>query len=372
MEQNRKTIRYALVGLGHIAQVAVIPAFRNAKRNSKLVAFISDDEEKLRELGDRHYIEHRGNYDDFEAVLERANVDAVYIALPNHLHAPFTVRAARAGVHVLVEKPMAVTEQECEQMVEAAVQNDIKLMVAYRLHFEESNLKAIQRVQELKVGEPRIIEATNTMTVKDPDNIRFYPREQGGGPLYDAGVYCINAARYLFRAEPEEVTAMITQPAGDERFRDVEQTLSAVLRFSENRIATFTCSFDGAAVSEFRVIGTKGDLRVENAFEYTTPMTHWLTIDAETRRQKFRKRDQFAPELLYFSDCIAENRPVEPSAREGLADVRVIRALYESVDTGQTVKLPPFDKRRRPDMAQETHRPAVSKPKTVNVSAASE
>jgi len=128
---NRK-IRYAVVGLGHIAQVAVLPAFAHARRNSTLAAVVSGDRTKRREVARRYRID-AFDYDGYDKCLQQ--VDAVYIALPNSMHAEYTVRAARAGVHVLCEKPMAVTEDECRQMIEACRKADVKLMIAYRLHF---------------------------------------------------------------------------------------------------------------------------------------------------------------------------------------------------------------------------------------------
>jgi predicted dehydrogenase len=134
-------VRYALVGLGHIAQVAVIPAFAHARRNSMLVAVVSGNRTKRREIAKRYRLEHAFSYDEYDECL--GLVDAVYIALPNSMHAEYAIRAARAGVHVLCEKPMAVTVEECRRMIAAADKGQVKLMVAYRLHFEAVNLKAI-------------------------------------------------------------------------------------------------------------------------------------------------------------------------------------------------------------------------------------
>src|SRR6185295_17070794 len=128
-------IRYAIVGLGHIAQVAVLPAFAHAQRNSRVVALVSDDGTKRRELSRRYGIEAAYSYREYEDCLQQ--VDAVYIALPNSLHAEYTIRAAAAGVHVLCEKPMAVTQDECKRMIAACREHCVKLMIAYRLHFEE-------------------------------------------------------------------------------------------------------------------------------------------------------------------------------------------------------------------------------------------
>ena len=138
----KQTVRYAVVGLGHLAQVAVLPAFKNA-RNSELAAIISGDAEKRKKLGTKYRLEQVYSYNQYDRAL--AQVDAVYLVLPNHLHREYAVRAAAAGVHVLCEKPMAVTEEECEAMIEAADSNDVKLMIAYRLHFERANLEAIEQ-----------------------------------------------------------------------------------------------------------------------------------------------------------------------------------------------------------------------------------
>ena len=139
---STKTIRYAVVGLGHIAQVAVLPAFAHARRNSRLVAIVSGDRTKRRELARRYRLDHAFSYEEFDDCLQV--VDAVYIALPNSMHAEYTIRAARAGVHVLCEKPMAVTVQECRRMIAACRRAEVKLMIAYRLHFEAINLAAIE------------------------------------------------------------------------------------------------------------------------------------------------------------------------------------------------------------------------------------
>src|SRR3954471_15451727 len=146
----REKVRYAVVGLGHIAQVAVLPAFAHAE-NSELAALVSDDPEKLDRLGRRYKVKARFSYDRYDECLRGGDIDAVYIALPNHLHRSYSERAARAGVHVLCEKPMAVTEADCLSMIRVAEENRVKLMIAYRLHFEEANLRVIDLVQQGKL-----------------------------------------------------------------------------------------------------------------------------------------------------------------------------------------------------------------------------
>ena len=370
LSTRAEKVRYAVVGLGHIAQVAVLPAFAHAE-NSELTALVSDDPEKLEKLGRKYKVTGRYSYEQFEECLGSGTVDAVYIALPNHLHREYTERAARGGAHVLCEKPLAVTEEDCLSMIRVAEENQVKLMVAYRLHFEEANLKAIDLVQSGKLGDPRLFDSVFTMTVKDGD-IRLNPRELGGGTLYDIGVYCINAVRNLYGAEPMEVVAFSANK-GDERFLQCEETTSAILRFpGRERLATFTCSFGAADVSHYRVVGSKGQLVMDPAYEYAGELEQKITVDGRTRSKTFPKRDQFAPELISFSDCILNGNAPEPSGWEGLADVRIIRALYRSADTGQPVTLEPFTREDRPSLEQELRRPPVSKPDLVNTEAPSE
>ena len=360
-------IRWAVVGLGYIAQVAVLPGFKHAS-NAELKALVSDDATKLKKLGRRYGVELLVPYEEYETLLESGQVDAVYIAVPNHLHRDFTVAAARHGVHVLCEKPMAVTERDCTAMIDAAFDGGIKLMVAYRLHFEEANLEAARIVRSGRLGEPRIFSSIFTMQVEDPDNIRL-KAASGGGTLYDIGIYCINAARTVFKDEPVEVVALRAN-GEDARFKEVDEMTSALLRFPGERLATFTSSFGAADRGLYTVVGTKGSLDVEPAYEYAEAISHRLRIGDRTERKKFPKRDQFAPEIVYFSDCVKTGRDPEPSGAEGLADVRVIEALYRSAETGQPVLLPaPPEGVRHPTLAQEIQRPPVHEPELVNAKA---
>ena len=358
-------VRYAVVGLGHIAQVAVLPAFAHA-RNSKLVALVSDDARKRQELARRYRLESTYDYDQFEECLEQ--VDAVYIALPNSMHAEYTIRAAQAGVHVLCEKPMAVTVEECERMIAACREHRVKLMIAYRLHFEEINLKGVDLVRRGRIGEPRFFNSSFSMTVRG-GNIRAN-RQLGGGTLYDIGIYCINAARYLFRDEPLEVSA-VSVHSGARKLAEVDETTAAILRFDQGRVASFVTSFNATDVAEYRVVGTKGELQVHDAYEYAEGLSYELTVDGKTTRKQIGKRDQFAPELLHFSDCIRRNVEPEPSGEEGLQDVRIIEALYESADSGKVVTLPRHREAKRPTGRQIRRRPGVRKPHLVRARSAS-
>lgn len=363
-----RQVGYAVVGLGHFAQDAILPAFENAKDNSRLVALVSGDPEKARELGERHGVPVF-DYDRLEECLALPEVEAVYIAVPNALHAGHAVRAAKAGVHVLCEKPLAITEEQCREMIQACEENDVRLMTAYRLHFEQANLTAVEAVREGKIGDPRLFTSTFSFQINAP-NIRI-ERDKGGGVLWDIGVYCVNAARYLFRAEPVEVFAFCDK-SQDPRFAEVEEAASVVMRFPEGKLAAFNVSFGAEAVATYQLVGTQGTLKLENAYEYKGELRWELMSEGKTRKRKVPERDQIAPELLSFSDCIIEGKDPEPDGWEGLADVRIITALYESARTGQPVKLEPFEKPRRPTKEQEEHRPASETPELVNVEAPSQ
>jgi glucose-fructose oxidoreductase len=260
-----KRIRYAVVGQGYISQIAILPAFANARRNSELVALVSDDPEKLRKLGKRYKVARLLGYEDFEALVASDAIDAVFIALPNHLHHAYTLRAVRAGKHVLCEKPMAVTVDECREMVEEAEANRVQLMIAYRLHFERANLRAVQIAHSRRLGDLRVFNSVFCMQVEE-GNIRLQAAT-GGGTLYDIGIYCINAARYLFRDEPTEVVAL-TASNGESRFAEVPEMTSCILRFPEERLATFTCSFGAAEASSYDLVGTEGFIHMNDPYTF--------------------------------------------------------------------------------------------------------
>ena len=362
-----KLVRYAVVGLGHISQNAVLPAFANARRNSRLTALVSDDAAKLKTLARKYKGVRTYTYQQYEECLR--DVDAVYIALPNSMHAEYAIRAANAGVHVLCEKPMAVTVAECERMIDACREANVKLMIAYRLHFEEINLRAIDLVRSGKIGDPKFFNSSFSMRVK-PGNIRTR-QETGGGTLYDIGVYCINAARYLFRAEPKEVMA-ISVNSVPRKLSEIDESTGALLRFDGERVAAFVTSFNASDIASYHIVGTKGRLEVDPAYEYAEGLGYKLTIEGKTRQKKLGKRDQFAPELLYFSDCILKNRTPEPSGDEGLQDVRIVQALYESAESGRAMQIPPYRPAKRPDLRQRISRPGIREPELVRASSAHE
>ncbi len=356
-------VRLAVVGQGYFAQVAILPAFASAE-NCALTALFSDDPGKQQELRKMYNVEHALSYSEYDAFLRSGAVDAVYLALPNDLHCDYTVRAAQAGVHVLCEKPMAVSSEECERMIRACDEAHVKLMIAYRLHFEEANLSTVDMVKKGELGAPRYFLSGFSLQVNQ-GNIRTQ-RERGGGPLFDIGIYCINAARYLFGAEPIEVLAAQASRQGDERFREIPEQVSAIMSFPEQRLATFTCGFGAVDEGFYDVVCTEGRVRLDPAYEYAVGLHQQVTrADGKTKTKDFKKRDQIAAELVYFANCLVNDQTPEPSGWEGLADLRVIEAIRESSRTGQRVPVKAIGREERPSLAQEEAKPAHDKPEPI-------
>lgn len=362
----RRKIRYAVVGLGYISQIAVLPAFAHARRNSGLTALISGDPLKLKKLGRKYGVRNLFVYEEYEIALRSGLFDAVYIALPNSMHAQYAIAAMEAGIHVLCEKPMASNSRECEAMNVVARAQKTKLMIAYRLHFEAANLGAMEIAREGRLGDLRFFSSTFSMNVIAGD-IRL-KSELAGGPVHDIGIYCINAARNLFRDEPTEVTAQAIS-CDDRRFREVPEMVCATLQFPRNRVATFLCGFNAAKVSEYRIVGTRGELLVDPAYELADTLKHRLTIGDRVKSRSFPKRDQFAPLLEHFSECIIEDREPGPSGLEGLADMRVIDAISLSIQTGKPQPIRTLPPPRRPTAAQESRKKPVKKPELIAASA---
>jgi glucose-fructose oxidoreductase len=265
---------------------------------------------------------------------------------------------------------MAVTVRECERMLRAARKYRVKMMIAYRLHFERANLEVAKLVRSGRIGEPRFFDSQFAMQVK-PGNNRL-DAQLGGGPLYDIGIYCINAARTAFAAEPTRVWATsVARP--DRRFREVQETVTAVLEFQARgagtRVASFTCSFGAAARSRYEIVGTAGSIVLDPAYHYAQGLAYQLTVGERKRRKQFAKSDQFAAQLSYFSNCLRDKRQPEPSGEEGLIDIAIIEALNRSLRSGKWVQITRIaSRKRRPSLRQQIRRPAVARePKLVKV-----
>jgi predicted dehydrogenase len=366
---KQEGLRIAVVGLGHFAQVAVLPALRTVT-SVRIAALVSGSPDKLSTLGDRYAVPNRVSYAGYDDLLASGEIDAVYIALPNDMHAEYAIRAARRGVHVLCEKPMAVTEDECAEVIQVCEQHHAKLMIGYRLHFEAANLAVVDAIRAGDIGEPRFFHSVFAMQVRG-GNIRTQPRP-GAGPLHDIGIYCINAARYTLQAEPVEVAAIQLENRVDDRFAHVPEAVSASLRFQGGAVATFTCSFGAQSRAHYEIVGTEGRIELDNCYEYVEPMKMRVVRGDQQKTRSFRKRDQIAAEIDYFARCIRDDVAPEPSGYEGLADIRIIQAIQKAAVTGAAVALHLPERDQRPTGDQVITYPPHGKPRLVGVQGASQ
>jgi predicted dehydrogenase len=332
-----KQIGYAVLGLGELARRTVLPAFARVSETSRLVALVSGDRNKA-QVAAQQLRAAAYHYDELRQCLERDDVNAVYIALPNSMHCDYAVEAARAGVHVLCERPMAVTADECRRMIRICQTNRVKLMIAYRLHFEPAMLRAIDLVRSGAIGLPKTFSSNCTVKLRNPDDIRLQ-RRLGGGSVYDLGVPVINTARNLFAAEAAQVMAM-TGRTSRRYGGDVDEGTVALIRFPDERLAHLHTSFGEEPTSIFTIFGEDGSLRLTNAYRHDATMTLDIVRGGQVEEHAFEPADQFGEEIAYFSECILKDRQPAPSGIEGLQDVRIVEAIYRSARDGRPVTLP--------------------------------
>jgi len=331
-------IRYAVVAGGSISQEGFMPGIGQTE-NSVMTALVTGDPIKSEKLAKQYGLKSYA-YKDYSALLSSGEIDAVYIATPNFLHREYVVPALEAGIHVLLEKPMAASEEDCKVMIEAANASTCKMMIAYRLHCEPGTVEMIERVKAGDFGEPRVFTSTFTQTVK-----RTNHRMQHGfaaGPVLDMGPYPVNMVRHLFGDEPIEVSATGTTTLGKEL--GTPDTVSVVLRFPKERLAQFTISYSLPSSERFQLIGTKGEIEASPCFGFGegVGITYRATIDGQTKEHAHPVVDQFAGEVAYFSDCIINDIAPEPDAEEGWRDVRILAAVERSLTSGRPQTFAPL------------------------------
>lgn len=332
-----RQIGYALIGLGELARRVVLPAFVHAQGNSRLVAVVSGDRAKAQTIA-QQFRATAYLYDELRQCLQRDDVDAVYLTLPNSMHCDYAVEAARAGAHVLCETPMAITADECRRMIRTCQTNRVKLMIAYPLHFHPAHRRVLELVRDGSIGVPKTFSSDFTTRLSSPDDIRLQ-RRLGGGTVYDLGVTCINTARTLFGAEPAQVMAMTARTT--RRYGgDVDESAVALIRFPDELLSHFHSSFGEAPRAEFTIFGEEGYLRLTNAYGHDVPMTLERVEHSRVEEEYFEPIDQFAAVVGYFSDCVLQDVSPEPSGYDGLQDVRTVEAIYRSSRDGRPVTLP--------------------------------
>jgi predicted dehydrogenase len=344
-EAPAKRVGFAIVGLGRLALEEILPAFGEAKK-ARPVALVSGSPDKARVVAEQYGIKPEAVYDyaSFDKIADNPEIDAVYIVLPNAMHREFVERAAKAGKHVLCEKPMATSAADARAMTKACADAKVHLMIAYRCQYEPNNRAAQKAVRDGGLGAVRIIEATNTQVMGTGDQWRFRKDLAGGGALPDIGLYCLNAARFLTGEEPIEVFARTRSPKDDPRYAEVEETIAFTLAFPSGVLANCSASYGAHENKDLRVHLEKGTIDLERAFAYEGQELKLARRDGsaesiETKR--LGQKNQFALELDHMAECVREGRQPRTPGEEGVQDHVIMEALYESARSGSPVSLAP-------------------------------
>lgn len=328
MQNNASTDRklgIALVGLGHYSEEQLAPALQETKL-CKLAGLVSGNMAKAKIWAKKYDIPQNNIYlyDHFDEIAYNPMIDIVYVVLPNALHAEFTIRAAKAGKHVICEKPMATTVEDCERMINACRDANVQLSIGYRLHFEPHHLEMIRLSQQEVFGKVKKIKACYCFEVGNSRQWRLDKELAGGGALVDIGIYAIQAARYLSGEDP------IYLRAGElkvdiEKFNEVEETLFWRMEFPGNVIAECCASYS-EQYDRLRVEATNGWFELSPAYSYKG-----IKGSTTNGPMNFPEVNQQALQMDDFADSILSKRPNRVPGEEGLRDVRIIQAVYESL-----------------------------------------
>jgi predicted dehydrogenase len=334
-----KQVGFALVGLGNLSINQLLPAFARS-RQAKLVGLVSGRPDKAKHLAQLYGVDPKNiyTYDTYDRLADNPAIDVVYVVLPNSMHPEYTIRALKAGKHVLCEKPMANTPQDCEKMIAAAKAANRKLMIGYRVRYEPYNQALIAYAREAgDAGPTRIILADAGFNIGDPTQWRLRKQMAGGGSLMDIGIYALNAARYLSGEEPEAVNAMMHSTPNDPRFVEVEENITFQLRFPSGILANCTSSY-GGNFNRFRVTKPRGSAELDPASSYTGLRMRVFRGNAIEERS-LPQRDHFAAEMDHFAGCVLNNTEPLTPGEEGLKDLKVMMAIYEAARSGKTIAL---------------------------------
>jgi predicted dehydrogenase len=329
-------VGYAVVGLGRIAEFAVLPAFAHSKK-SKLVAVVSGSRKKASRLAAKLGAVHHYTYDDYARCLRDPQVHAVFVATTNGTHAEYSIRAAEAGKHVLCEKPMANTVEDCRAMIEACRAHSVRLMIAYRKYFEPASVALKKLVDAGKLGRLKIIHSAFTIVLPGKAPAWHLSREHaGGGALMDLGVYCVNTIRWLTANEPREVSAR-AWTLDPSRFREVEENITFQLIFRDGLVAQASASFGAAQASFLHVHGERGWAALDPAYAYDEERRLFGKVDGRWFERTFKRMDEFVLELDALAECIRSGRDPEPDGNQGLRDVAVMQAIYRAARENRSV-----------------------------------
>jgi predicted dehydrogenase len=328
---NGRKLRWCIVALGRISMGQFMPGLVLSK-TGKITALVSGHRPKAEKQAAVYGVPSSAiySYENFDEIRHNREIDAVYIALPNSMHAEYTIRAAQAGKHVLCEKPMATSLADCRAMIEACRKADVKLMIAYRCQYHPSHLKAIELIRTGAVGRVQAIESAFGFDIR-PGEWRLNRKLAGGGPLVDVGIYSLNAARYLTGENPADIKAYASVVDRDGRFTQVEESDGWTMRFPSGIVASCNTTYGGQMNGYFRVHASQGWIYMDG-FNYdgmhlTAQLAGGARLDTPDPVAAPR---QFTAEADYFADCVWNNREPKTDGEEGLRDMTAISRIYES------------------------------------------
>ncbi len=333
--RESRRVGFAVCGLGRLSEGQIAPAFAKS-RYCRLAGLVTGTPAKGEAWMAKYGVPARSvySYDDMHRMADNPDIDVVYVVTPNALHAEHAMHAAAAGKHVFCEKPLEVSVERCQRMIDACRDAGRLLGTAYRCRYDPHHLECIRLVREREFGAPLVIDAGFGIDVGPADQWRLRKSLAGGGALMDVGIYALQATRYLTGEEPVVVSALETK-TDPVKFAEVDETMVWTARFPGGVVANCSTSYKAARIQHMRVTAERGWFGLDPAFFYGG--NHGRRSDGQEIR--FPEIDLFAAEMDDFAQCILEGRPTKVPGEEGLQDVRILQAIYESARTGKAVAL---------------------------------
>lgn len=330
------TLRVAIMGLGSYG-TRVAKAMETCTR-AKLVGVISGTPSKIAEWQRTYDIPDKNcyNYENYGDIKDNPDIDAVYVITPNALHKPHTIGVANAGKHVICEKPMSVTAKDAQEMVDVCKQNNVKLLIGYRMHFEPHTLEVIRMREAGEFGEIKFFQGQSGFRIGNPNQWRLDPVLAGGGAMMDIGIYSINGARYMVGEEPIWVTAqeVKTDPV---KFKEgVDETITFQMGFPSGVVASCLSTYAVSHLDRFYLNGIEGFAEMQPSTGYgpIKGRTHKGPLDQPIVTHQTLQMDEMAGIIL------DGNQPKVPvDGEEGLKDMVIIDAIYKAVKKGKKVML---------------------------------
>jgi predicted dehydrogenase len=330
---SENTLRWGVISTANIGRKRVNPAIQ-ASTNGALIAVASRDASRAKAFAEEGGISRF--YGSYEELLADPEIDAVFNHLPNSLHKEWTIRAAESGKHILCEKPMAVSPEECEEMAAAAAANGVKLMEAFMYRFHPRVAQVRELLDSGLIGELKQIRSTFTFKLDRPKDIRW-DRDLGGGALMDVGCYCVNVSRLFFGKEPVEVRAMANW--GDS---GVDEQLAGSMLFDDGNLAHFDCGLTQDLTQVYHLHGTEGHLRIPDAFvpQSEDVVIEHFNADHELTMLQATSGEQYQAMVEHFASCVLNDEDVLFPPGDATLNMKVIQALYRSArDNGAEVEV---------------------------------